>query len=305
MATFRKELDGFNSVGAGRRANLRLDVGNDNGGPTYSAIYLELKHDPGAAPGTLMTQALMPTHIDEINLVVSRKVGNGSNQRKRISIIDNMLPADMQSIYADLGFPLIDGYFPIFFRRPEFSIEELEEDHFELGTMDVVSAVLEVKFNTGVTDPEIVAFAELRAGPPRPMGQVITYASETYEAQAAAGTRRLKHLDVIGMKGLKALHVTTDAIDDYEVEINNNPYRDPIPPALDEYIDDLAAFNTGGRVPQAGWTHIDFAGNRYSEILDMTVVNSFALDLSFNAANPEFRVIREEVQGERMKPKAK
>jgi hypothetical protein len=294
MRMIRTQIDDFNSVGPGQKANLRLDVGGAGGGPTYSAIYVEIKHDPAAAPGTLMTQANMATLIESVNFVVSRQSGNGS--RERIAILDNIGIVDYQTVLNYYGLPLISGYLPIFFRHPEFGVDEIAEDHFQLGTADVTSAVLEIKLASGIVSPELACYTEIRAGKSRNIGEVITLSSETYEAQAAAGTRQIRDLDLLGNRGLKALHISSGKIDRHEIVVNSVPVNEG-PAALNDLWADLMAFNTGGRVPQSGYHHVDLAGNRYSDIWDMRSVNTFNLDLTFNDSESEFRVIKEQVQG--------
>jgi len=94
-----------------------------------------------------------------------------------------------------------------------------------------------------------------------------------------------------GAYNMMALHITTGAIGNVEVLANNRNVHESttILRGGDQRII--------GRVPQAGYTHLDFmTENRLGEALPM-VLNDFRLKLDVTAANQTFKILAVSVQG--------
>jgi len=284
-------MQGFNAVGAGQTANLSIAVG----GYVYQALFLKVKHDPGAAPGTKMTAANFKILIESIKVKV-----NGD------SLID-VSGAELLILNDFYGYPRADGVFPIIFKRPEF-IDPTDEVRFALGTQNVDTVSVEVKLAAAIVGPELSMSGDVLVQVRRDLGQVVRIRGQAYGAQAAAGINRIQDLTVRGRssfagfnsteRGLKALHLTAANIADHKVILSGAVINEGEQDLLNVWAD-VNAFQTVSRSPQPGIYHIDFAGNRYSGIVPTDAATEFALDLNFSAANPAFSVIAEEIIGNR------
>nr|BDD44507.1 hypothetical protein 7 [Moraxellaceae bacterium] len=286
MRKITRELQSFNAVGAGQVANLSIPTD----GPTYRGLILEHKHDPGAAPGTLCAEADFGSNVDRFKLKLDGEP---------LWDISGQELVDLNNYY---GIPMVAGYFPVPFIRPEF-LDVAEENRFAIGTKGVRNFTCEVTLNSGVTSPELRAFASLQwAGGQaamRPLGQVIRVRSTSYGAQAAAGTREIHDLPVVGPeqgRGLRALHIKAANIASHEVLLNDAKI-DEGPEELNNLLADFEAFQTVSRTPQTGYYHMDFTGNRYSGIVPTQNARDFRLKLEFDGANAAFPIIHEEVIG--------
>ena len=82
-------------------------------------------------------------------------------------------------------------------------------------------------------------------------------------------------LPIVGDElGLKALHFTTPNISAVEIKADKRVLYDTTIDVA-KVQQDIAAYKTGGRVWQAGMYHLDIAGNRFSEIMEMTGFRDF------------------------------
>ncbi|OEJ64654.1 major capsid protein P2 [Magnetovibrio blakemorei] len=283
MRDVTRELQSFNAVGVGQVANLSLPAD----GSTYRYLILELKH----TASTLCAVADFGTHIDNIKLKV-----NGE------PMID-ISGAELVMLNQYYGFPMVAGYFVIPFIRPEF-MDPIEEQRFALGTKGLLNVTLEVKIAAASVAPELRAFANLQWGAgglvSRPPGQILRVRSTSYGNVSAAGRVEIHDLPIRGPetgRGVKALHISSAAIDSFEVLLNDTKIRE-VTTGLSDLIADIESFQTVSRTPQAGYTHLDFSGNRYSGIVPTQGANGFRLKLDFNAAAAAYTVLHEEVLGQ-------
>jgi len=281
MEGILREFQSFNGVGAGQTANINLVAG----GPVYSAFIIKYSH----TASTLATKAIFSTDIENIKI----KLGG--------EVLWNISGANLVFLNDYYGYPMVDGYFPIMFARPEF-LDALEQRRFALGTAGVRSLTVEIKVKAGTVAPELSMFGELYFGQQRPPGQLIRVRSTAQSAQAAGGVREIHDLPLVDPyrndpgRGLKALHIKSGVITDHQILLNDDIVTEG-PAALVNLVADIKSFQTISRTPQAGFHHVDFTGNRYSGIVPMSGVNDFRLKLTFSGAAAAFDLIAEEVIG--------
>lgn len=276
MARPIRKLPSFNAVAPGQVASVALPLTQD-----YTAVYLDLVHGAGS---TAMTQANQSTLIEYVKLML-----NGQTYW-------NISGANLVKLNNFYGIPAETGILPLAFTRP-YMRDTLAEDNFRLGTANLRTATLEVKFSDTITSPVIEGYAEIHPRGQSPLGQFVKLEDTHYSAAAAAGIREISDLPVIGPGvGIKALHITSSAIDDVELKVNNTVFYEA-EVALMKTQMDKAAFQTAGRTWQTGMTHLDFAGNRYSDIIDTTPIRDFRLRLNMSAAS-DFAVLHELVVGQ-------
>ena len=276
MARPIRKLPSFNAVAPGQVASVALPLTQD-----YTAVYLDLVHGAGS---TAMTQANQSSLIEYVKLML-----NGQTYW-------NISGANLVKLNNFYGIPAETGILPLAFTRP-YMRDTLAEDNFRLGTANLRTATLEVKFSDTITSPVIEGYAEIHPRGQSPLGQFVKLEDTHYSAAAAAGIREISDLPVIGPGvGIKALHITSSAIDDVELKVNNTVFYEA-EVALMKTQMDKAAFQTAGRTWQTGMTHLDFAGNRYSDIIDTTPIRDFRLRLNMSAAS-DFAVLHELVVGQ-------
>lgn len=287
MRSITQELQSFSGVAAGQTAVLTVP----SGGPTYPVWFLEAKHDPGAAPASLMTAANFATYVENIKIKIDGE------------ILVDISGAELNMRNGYYGYPQVDGLFPIRFSCPEF-LDPLEELRFALGTQDVGSVTIQVKFASGVTAPELRMFAQVLVGPgaDRPRGQLVRITGTPRPAVAAGGLVSIHDLPVTEPnsndpnRGLKALHVSSALITEYDIKFGNNSILEGTKELLNLEADH-AAYQTVSRTPQSGYTHFDFTGNRYNGILPMAGVKDFRLEFTYSGAESAHRIVHEEVVG--------
>lgn len=281
-----RKFNSFNAVAAGAVANVSVPVA----GPTYGLFILELTDD-----SALATTAEFASLVELIKIKL-----NGDE-------VVEMTGAELVNLNTFYGYPQVTGGVPLMWRRPEF-LDPLEEMRFALGTADLGSCTIEVTLASGATSPQLRAFGEVIPGAPRKLGQIVKISSQNYGSQAAAGVLELHDLTVRGpasianfnssSRGVKALHLTAANVTDHKLILNGNPYLDA-PKVLQDLYHDINGFQTVGRTPVSGWYHLDLAGNRYSGIVGTTNATDFSLELTFDDANAAYKIIKEEVIGDR------
>ncbi len=287
MRTFLRELQSWNGVAASQTANLSVPAK----GPAYHSWVIEYKHDPGAAPGTLAPKATFVADVENIKVKL--------NGEPLIDISGQDL-ADLNDYY---GVPMVDGYFPIMFARPEY-LDAREELRFALTTGDVSQLTAELRLASGALSPQLKTWANLlpRSFENRPLGKVIRIRKTAQSSQAASGIREIHDLPVIGPRsdlgrGLKALHIRSGNIADHEILINGVVLTEATK-ELQDLVQDIMAFQTVSRNPITNTYHVDFSGNRYSGVVPTAGASDFRLKLNFSAAEAAFDVIHEEIVGQ-------
>jgi len=267
------------AVQPGQKANVRIDTG----GPTHGVLLLRLK--TGAS-----VLAADATFISDITNI---KVIRDGHEHWDLSA------AELIKYNDYYGLPRSTGNLPIYFARPEM-LSRAEEDNLAFGTADVRAARVEVTLAGTSVTPELQVFSVPILGAPRPHGQMLEVTSRPLPDIAGATTETYTNL-VDGEQGrlLKSLHFNTAAIDSYKIEVRNKGAKaiftegDVDLHALDA---EMKAHKTGGYVAQAAMTHIQFAGERQSNMLP-TNVDEFRMTVDFNAAAAGLSVLREQVIG--------
>jgi len=277
--TLLKEQQAFNAVAAGSVANTVVP----SRGSTYLAFFIE--HKAGA--GVLANDATMAANILNVQVKV-----NGDS-------IFNLSGAEAMMLADFYGYTRDDGYLPILFNRPEFGMRT-EADNFSLGTADVSNLSVEVTLAPAAVTPSLRLFADVEDAAPRPFGQLIRVRSTNLGSAIAAGTHEITDLPITGPgRGIKALHIARSDISEHEIEItkgNNSKVISEAPKELQAVFHDVKSYTTSGRTPQAGYYHIDIAGNRYGSIRS-TNLDEFRLKLVVTGAAASLKIIHEEVVG--------
>lgn len=286
MAKFLREMQTFSNVAASAVATSTLAVTK-----RYHSVHLEIRHDTsadGGAANTLMTQTLMANHIEEIRLrVTSAALGT-------ITLWE-IKGVDLQECINDhYGVPAVDGVLSLVFAAPYWNNPAVE-DFFALGTADLQSVQIEVKFDSTVVSPVMVGYALEYAGANQPLGKFIKLAHITL-SNSATGILEEPDLPVIGNGiGLKAIHLSTNAVSDVEFRADGTVIYEDLP-TLRDVIADLRSLRTGGRSQNANYTHLDFAGNNIADVFDMTGVRDFRAKLN-RTGTGSFRALTETVIG--------
>lgn len=274
-----EETQSFQAVARGATANVPLT----SKGPSYAGLILNYQRD-----GADASDAQIASDIEEVKVRV--------NSKSLIELTGKEL-LDVGNDYY--GYERQAGRFFINFARPEFD-NGLAEDQFRLGTLDVETLSIEVQLAAAGTHvPSLKAHSMIyRDRVNEPMGNVIRMASTSVGSTISAGVREITELPIRGSgQFLKAMHVTSDAVDSHEIKIRSTVGRDDfhdMDNLTNLMVNDLKSFKSGGRVPQTGYYHIDVSGNRSEGSLS-TDLTEFRLKLAMNAATPDLKIITEEI----------
>jgi len=286
LAKLIQELPSATAVAPGQTATIRVPET-----ATYSAIWLYILH--GAS--TAMTQTNQRTLIENVKLKIASSSGGAQT-------IWDLTGAELVDLNAFYKVPVTAGWLPLLFGRPWLRDvpglpDGRAEDKFALGTADLSNVTLEVRFAAGVTSPVLTSFGEIYAGDNRRMGQIVKLDSKRGYNAAAAGDFEISDIPIVGPRvGLQALHFKTDQINRAEIVANGTIIQDATP-GLMQLVQDKRSIYSGGRDWQPGFTHFEFAGNRYSDILETTGFRDFRVKLDMAAAET-FDVITETVIGD-------
>lgn len=279
-----REMQSFANVAASAVATAPLPVTR-----AYSRVLLEIRHDTsggGGAASTLMTQSDMATHIEEVRIRVTHM------QRGTVTLWEITGEDLIECINDFPGIASADGVLPLVFAHPYWD-NPSSEDMFRLGTADLTSVQIEVKFDSTVVGPELKGFARELAGSNEPLGWFVKLSHITL-SNSATGILEEPDIPVIGNGvGLKAMHFSTADIDGIELRADGTILYEDIP-SLRPVDQDIMASRTGGRTGNANYTHVDLAGNRRSNIPDMSGVRDFRAKLN-RTGTGSFRCITESV----------
>lgn len=260
-------LPSASGVGAGQTATLRVPLG-----PTYHQLMVKATND-----GSAVAAGSWSSVISEIRVNI-----NGANKMRA--------PAGVFATLAQFyGITLADGVLPIFFARP-WMRTGLEEDYLAYGTADVQSFGIELDFDAAAVAPTLEVQALV--GPAAPLGQHVTL--RRYNVGVAqTGEREVSELRR-GNYGTMAFHYAAPgtALADFEVEANGAKLLDTDRATWHNYL------RQTGRVPNSGWTHIDFcATNRLTDAVSMNV-QDFRLRFDMLATG-NLPLYQEAVEGQR------
>lgn len=254
-------------IGAGQTASVNLPLGL-----TYNRLYIRCNAQISGSPKDLAA-ADWGTVVDEIRLMV--------NGDARITIT----AADLVKMNTYYGFAPKAGVLDLFLSRPWMRTIG-GEDQTAYGTIGMSTFTLEIDIKAGQTVNSLNVYAQQSAatawGPHLRIQRFARNQGVTGEAEIADIPR--------GPYAMLAFHVNTDQIGTVEVHTDQRKVIES-----DAAIRD-AHYRVVGRVPQAGFTHIDFlTENRLAEALPMAL-QDFRLKLNF-AATGNFSIYAESLVG--------
>ncbi|MCE8508342.1 hypothetical protein KBY28_07745 [Ruegeria pomeroyi] len=254
MARIVRKLPTTQGVGAGQVATVQCPLGL-----TYERLYIYMNVDVAGTP-TDVTHANWGNYLGEIRLMVD---GDAKFTMNAADI------AAMNKFYAQTMKP---GVLPIFLSRP-WLVTPMGQDQTAYATgVGVQNFTVEMDIKSGVTVNKL----ELSAmqSPGRPWGPHL--AIRKYVVNHGV-TGKLEISDIRkAAYSMFALHVASSDIGEVEVIVNTREFLKMSPEIR------AAHHETFKRAPQAGYTHVDFAGDRIGEALPMNV-QDFRLGLEFTA----------------------
>jgi hypothetical protein len=253
-------------VGAGQTAHCQLPLGL-----TYERLYIRANVD--AAPKRDVPKADWGTYFDEIRLMV--------NGDARITIT----AADLVKLNEYYEQPMVDGCLPLFLSRPWMRTPD-GEDQTAYGTAGgLTSFSLEIDIKDGVVINDLDVYA--MQSPGRPFGPHLRIQRYVHN-QGVVGEAEIADI-IRGRYALGALHITTAAIEDIELHVDNRKVIE-----LDKVVR-AQHHAVAGRTEQGGMTHLDLmAENRLSQAMPMAV-SDFRLKADFTATG-NFSIYAESVQ---------
>ncbi|WP_135077682.1 hypothetical protein [Terasakiella sp. SH-1] len=222
--------------------------------------------------GVPATIAQMRTHIEEVEFKIK---GDSSSRMGTHTIIECTGSEYIDCILKYTDFPLEDdnGIFPIIHALPYMDQvsdgKEVinAEDGAGLGTSDLSKVTIKLKLKAGAFVYTLETRHAVYSGGNQPVGEIIRVLGGELQF-TTSGVHNLKEDYLDGMqRGLKALHIASTDIDRFKIRTNRTDIFEMEKAHL-PYLADIASYRTSGRVPQAGYTHIDFAGNRPQDIVD-------------------------------------
>ncbi|MEJ5217112.1 major capsid protein P2 [Cognatishimia sp. D5M38] len=254
MARIVRKLPTPQGIGAGQTATVNCPLGL-----TYERIYIYLNVDV-ASVATAVAHGDWGTYLGEIRLMVD---GDAKF---------TMDAADIASMNKFYGQTLKAGVLPIFLARPWMTTPQ-GQDQTSYGTAAGLSNfTIEIDVKAGVTVNTLELSAQQSPGTPwGPHLAVRKYVVN----HGVVGKLEISDIRKAAYS-LFALHVASGDIDDVEVIVNTREFL-KMSPAIR-----AAHHEVYERVPQTGFTHIDFAMDRIGEALPM-MVQDFRLGLDFTA----------------------
>lgn len=281
MPIILRRSEPINNVSTGARSTVNLPADR-----ALHSGFVVINHTKSNSK-VPMTIADMRTHIEEIKLVITDDATGTSTDIWEITG-ENFLK--LQAYY---GLPQKAGilYLPfsqIYWDNP------MEEAYFKLGTEDIRSVQLQVKFDSTVKNPVAEGFVyEYEYN--EPLGRFIRL-QENAVSTSVSGKLELTDLPIQGVgQGLKALHLTTNNISSLELRVNREVLYEDVK-KMREILPTIKTFRTTGRKPQSGWTHLDFAGNQMRNVFDVSSWQDVRLIPEMTASG-SFTVISEMIVG--------
>lgn len=281
MPIILRRSEPINNVATGARSTVNLPADR-----ALHSGFLVIEHTKSNSK-VPMTIADMRTHIEEIKLVITDDATGTSTD------IWEITGKNFLKLQAYYGLPQKAGilYLPfsqIYWDNP------MEEAYFKLGTEDIRSVQLQVKFDSTVKNPVAEGFVyEYEYN--EPLGRFIRLQENTVST-SVSGKLELTDLPIQGVgQGLKALHLTTNNISSLELRVNREVLYEDVK-KMREILPTIKTFRTAGRKPQSGWTHMDFAGNQMRNVFDVSSWQDVRLIPDMTASG-SFTVLSEMIVG--------
>lgn len=254
MTRIIKKMPTPQGIGAGQTASVNMPLGL-----TYERLYIRCNWNNGGTDEDVVA-ADWGSVIGEIRVMV-----NG-DARYTIDA------ADLVKLNSYYGEAPKAGVLPIFFSRPWMRTIG-GEDASGYGTVGMATFTLEMDIADGVTVNSLTVTAV--QSPATPWGAHLRV-QKFQRNQGVTGSAEIADIPR-GAYAMLAMHVATDQIGNVEVQTDQ---RSVI--TMDKAIR-ATHYDLAGRVPQEGFTHIDFMPeNRLSEALSMNL-QDFRLKLDFEA----------------------
>lgn len=252
-------------VGAGQTASVQLPLGL-----TYERLYIYANVDgtPRDVPVSDWGD-----YIDEIRLLVD---GDTKIQ---------ITAADLVKLNTYYGQSMKAGVLPLFLARPWMQTIEgqLQTAYGTKG--GITSFAIEMDLKTGITVNKLEVYA--MQAPGRAFGPHLRIQRYVHN-QGVTGEAEISDI-MRGNYSMAALHVNTADIGEVEIMWDNRKILEMSKPIRAAHYDVI------DRVPQAGFTHVDFlAENILAEALPMQV-SDFRLKADFTATG-NFSIYAESVQ---------
>jgi len=246
-------------IGAGQTATCRLPLGY-----TYNRLLIRMADGVGD-----IVEAAWTTNIGEVRVMVD---GDAKIQ------IDAGDLVDLNNYYGHVH---DDGILPIFLTR-HWMRTILGEDQTGYDTAGGMSSfTLEIDLKSGITIGQLNVFAEVSDPKDSLTGAVkgfgAHYRLQKYtHNQGVIGDAEISDI-VRGPYSVLAIHAKSANVSTVEVLADGKKFYDTDLVVRNQYN------RLGGRVPQAGFTHIDFIpDNRLSDAFPMAV-QDFRLRMAFTA----------------------
>lgn len=255
-------------VGAGQTASVNLPLGL-----TYERLYIAANVNDGANDVDVPV-ADWGTYFGEIRLLVD---GDAK------IVID---AADLASLNLFYGQTMKAGTLPLFLSRPWMRTID-GENATAYGTAGGMATFsLEMEVNSGVTVNTLEVYAVQSPG--TPFGPHLRI-QKFVHTQGVAGEAEISDIPR-GAYAMLAMHVNTGNISDVEVHVDQRKVHES------DLALRAAHYDVIGRVPQTGFTHLDFlTENRIAEALPMAV-QDFRIKPTFTGTG-NFTMYAESLQG--------
>jgi len=260
-------------VGAGQTATVKIPLG-----PTYNAFYLELRSGAGATP---LSTANIDAGISEIRLIVDGDVkiqGSAAYFRRRALFY---------------GVPAVTGCLPIMLSSP-WARTRAGEDSTSYGTAGgtVATFTLEVDFTATLVTPTMQVFS--RQSDPKPFGthlRIQRYADNF----GFIAEHEIAGIPALGPYRLLGMDIDSDTVGNVEV-LSNNVRQYISTPMIREQQLLISA-----RVPQAGYTHLDFAGEQRMDETMPLALSDFRVKVDFTTAPNAFSIYVATIQDDNIR----
>lgn len=252
-------------VGAGQTASVQLPLGL-----TYERLYMYANVD--ATPRDVPV-AEWGTYIDEVRLLVDGDA--------KITIT----AADLVSLNQYYGQSMVAGVLPLFLARPWMQTIEgqLQTAYGTKGGISSFSLEMDVKSDVTINTLDVYA----QQSPGRPFGPHLRLQRYVHN-QGVTGMAEISDI-MRGNYSMAALHVNTANIGEVEILWDNRKILEMTKPIRAAHYDVI------DRVPQSGFTHVDFLSeNILAEALPMAV-SDFRLKADFTGTG-NFSIYAESVQ---------
>lgn len=249
----------FQGVAPGARATARIPVGS-----TLLTSFLEFKK--GAGPLVAMSEAEIIADVAEVRLTIDAETKL------------QFTGAQIVALVKFYGQTIANGILPLNWARPWMG-DIGNQDAPAYGLAEANSANIEVQFVAGSITTSLVLTHENVAG--EPLGTHVVYLRQGYNF-SATGVQEITDIPRDPLYGLFAMHIqqSDTILDRIEILADNIQLLDANPNTLKARYGRY----TPQRVPQTGFTHLDFAyRGRGADVLPLNM-QDLRVRLTWNTA---------------------